>query len=72
MTFTAFLLQTVCDGGGGGFAGDMKDLETHNSAGILDGLTLAVSFIFTRTKVLISSGAYHKNNLRTTGNRPRR
>jgi NAD-specific glutamate dehydrogenase len=42
LRFTAFLIQTVCDGGSGGFIDNTKDLKTYDSASILGGLTLCV------------------------------
>lgn len=41
-SFTALLVETVCDGGGGGFVDDTKDLKTGNGTGILGGLALSV------------------------------
>ena len=36
--FTAFLIQTVCDGGSNGFVDDMKDMKIWDSASIFGGL----------------------------------
>jgi NAD-specific glutamate dehydrogenase len=36
--FTAFFVQTVCDGGSGGFVDNMKDMKICDSAGIFGGL----------------------------------
>jgi hypothetical protein len=38
LRFTAFLIQTVCDGSSGGFVDNMKDLKISDSAGIFGGL----------------------------------
>lgn len=42
LRFAALLVETVGDGGSGGFVDDTEDLETGDGTGILGGLTLSV------------------------------
>lgn len=50
LRFATLLVETVGDGGSGGFVDDTEDLETGDGTGILGGLTLGVVEVWQRKR----------------------